>query len=523
MCEMIRWRTLQRLYVELPWARPGTLNAFVIAALASVLALWLRVLIDPYLAGAEFIVAFPAIIAVALVCGTAAGLLSVLLCTLGSWYFLLPPRRSLEIAAPEYAVTLALFLGTAALIVLLVGAMRQAMARYRRLAFSLHRRVSERTEALEAAQASLVQAQKMEAIGQLTGGIAHDFNNMLAVVLGNLDLARRRMEDGRGDVARQVDGAIEGARRAAALTGRLLAFSRRQPLAPQVIDLNRLVSDLLELLRRTLGEEVRIEWAPGRALPPVAIDPGQLESAIVNVAVNARDAMPGGGTLRLESMARGALVELLIADSGTGMSAEVRARAFEPFFTTKAPGRGTGLGLSQVYGFLRQSGGDLAIDSVEGAGTEVRLLLPRHEGPPPEAAPRPAGEALPRARPGEVVLAVEDEDQVRRATVDALVELGYGVREARGGIEALAVLAADPSVALLLTDVVMPGMDGRELAARALRQRPDLGLIYTSGYTGAGGAREDGAAPDAPLLPKPFALQDLASALRAAFDARTPA
>jgi CheY-like chemotaxis protein len=303
-----------------------------------------------------------------------------------------------------------------------------------------------------------------------------------------------------------------------------------------VIDINRLLGDISELLRRTLGETVRIESNLARALPAISVDRAQMESAILNLAINARDAMGGAGTLRIATshavvtaqdsiaetaaLAPGDYVIVSVADTGSGMSPEVAARAIEPFFTTKEVGRGTGLGLSQVYGFVRQSGGHVEIDSKEGVGTDVRLYFPCHggDGAAPYVEADPA-QPLQRGSPGEVILAVEDEDQVRRTTIDALLELGYGVREARSGVEALAILASDPSIALLFTDIVKPGMDGRQLAERALRQRPDLKLLYTTGY-----APESGAVPRLDeehfaLLRKPFGVAQLATKLRDILDA----
>jgi signal transduction histidine kinase len=525
---MRRWRRVERLYIDLPVARPGSLNAWLIALLAPGIATLMRLAIDPWVDGVQFITYFPLIILVALACGGRAGTLSALLSTLASWYFVIAPRHSLELRRVEDALTLILFLLTALMIAWIAGATRLAIGRYRALNRSLGRRVEQRTAELESTQASLVQAQKMEAVGQLTGGIAHDFNNMLAIIVGNLDIAKRRLAQGRGDVGRQIDSAMDGARRAAALTQRLLVFARRQPLEPLVTDLNQLLADLSELLRRTIGEQVRIESVPAPSVWPVCVDRAQMESAIINLAINARDAMPGGGLLRIETLnmiqdeagpedglAPGDYVMVAVSDSGSGMAPDVAARAFEPFFTTKEVGRGTGLGLSQVYGFVRQSGGHVGIDSAPGAGTAIRLYLPRHSGDAPPEATRPAGDAAPpRGSPGEVVLVVEDEDEVRRTTVEALHELGYGVREASTGVEALAILASDPAITLLFTDVVMPGLDGRALAERALRQRPDLKILYTTGYAPETDPHEMLPDDHPAMLRKPFGVDVLARKLR---------
>lgn len=402
---------------------------------------------------------------------------------------------------------------------------REVLARSRE---ELEAAVRERTERLMAAEAQLRQAQKMEAVGQLTGGIAHDFNNMLAVVIGALDLMERRVAQGRTDIDRYLIAARDGASRAAALTQRLLAFSRRQPLAPTALDVNDMLGGMIELLVRTLGEGVVIETQFARQLDPVVADRNQLENVVLNLAVNGRDAMPEGGTLTIETdlvaigadeaggyeIAAGDFVEIRIRDTGVGMPAEVAARAFDPFFTTKGVGKGTGLGLSQVFGFVRQSGGHVTIESTPGQGTCVRVLLPAQ----PEAVPTPAASGvtreLPRGQSNEVILVVEDEDRVRTYSVEALRELGYGVVFARDGIEALRLLERGQKVSLLFSDVVMPEMSGRELATRVRERMPDLKVLLTSGY-----------APDSPtasedehILPKPFDIAALATAIRAALD-----
>jgi signal transduction histidine kinase len=310
------------------------------------------------------------------------------------------------------------------------------------------------SEARDTAQGQVRQLQKMEAVGQLTGGIAHDFNNMLAIIVGSLDIARRRLMSGDKEaVERSIDHALEGADRAAALTSQLLAFARRQPLEPRAIEPNKMVSSMSELLRRTLGESIQIETVLAGGLWRVHADPDQLESALLNLAVNGRDAMPNGGRLTIETancelderyaaehdeVAPGQYVMISVTDTGTGMTPEVVAQAFEPFFTTKEVGRGTGLGLSQVFGFVKQSAGHVKIYSEPGEGTTVKLYLPRHAG---EAAParRSRQDDMPLGSADELVLVVEDEPRVRRMSVNALIELGYSVIEAADGNEALAL------------------------------------------------------------------------------------
>jgi PAS domain S-box-containing protein len=400
---------------------------------------------------------------------------------------------------------------------------REVLARSRE---ELESAVRERTEQLMQAEEQLRQAQKMEAVGQLTGGIAHDFNNMLAVVIGALDLLERRIAQGRTDVGRYVTAARDGATRAAALTQRLLAFSRQQPLAPAVIDVNAMIAGMTELLVRTLGEDVTVETQLPAGVHAVVADPNQLENVILNLAVNARDAMPGGGRLtvatadvRLDArhaagleVPPGDYVEVTVADEGVGMPPEVAERAFDPFFTTKGVGKGTGLGLSQVFGFIRQSDGAVRIDTQVGSGTAVRLYLPASGEAVATSSQAAADSELPRARAGESILVVEDEERVRSYSVEALRELGYAVTDARDGHEALALIDRGERVSLLFSDVVMPDMGGRELAERARARLPELKVLLTSGYT------PDVVGDDSSILPKPFDLEVLARRVRATLD-----
>lgn len=400
---------------------------------------------------------------------------------------------------------------------------REVLARSRE---QLEAAVRERTEQLMATEEQLRQAQKMEAVGQLTGGIAHDFNNMLAVVIGALDLLERRLAQGRTDVDRYVTAARDGATRAAALTQRLLAFSRQQPLVPVPLDPNAMISGMIELLVRTLGEAVTIETMLPAGIWTAMADPNQLENTILNLSVNARDAMPGGGRLVIATgnvklgadrapamgVEPGDYVEIAVSDSGLGMSSDVAARAFDPFFTTKGVGKGTGLGLSQVFGFVRQSGGAVAIETEPDRGTTVRLFLPARHDVQPASEQQPDSVEVPRARSGEMVLVVEDEERVRAYSIEALRELGYEVVGARDGLEALRMIERGQHAALLFTDVVMPEMTGRELARRALALLPGLKVLLTSGYS------PDIAVADERLLAKPFSLEQLARAVRDALD-----
>jgi len=404
-------------------------------------------------------------------------------------------------------------------------------------AIAAEQALREQMAARETAEEQIRQMQKMESIGQLTGGIAHDFNNMLAIVIGSLDLARRRLRDKPEKVGTHIDNAYEGAERAAALTARLLAFSRQQPLAPLAIDVNKLVAAMSELLQRTLGEEYSIETVLAGGLWRTFVDPGQLENAVVNLAVNARDAMPGGGRLTIETanayldddyarsrsdVVPGQYVMLSVTDSGTGMSGDVVARVFEPFFTTKPVGKGTGLGLSQIFGFTKQTGGHVAIYSELGQGTTVKLYLPRHHGDAIDSYdhPRVDEATVPRAKPGETILVVEDEQRVRHFSVDALRELGYVVISAPSGGEALRALAEQPRVDVLFTDIVMPEMNGRALADAALQIRADLKILFTTGYTRNAVVHNGVLDPGVAFLQKPFSVTQLAIKMREVFDGR---
>jgi signal transduction histidine kinase/ActR/RegA family two-component response regulator len=398
----------------------------------------------------------------------------------------------------------------------------------------VNRRLTAEATSRQAAESQVRQLQKMESLGQLTGGIAHDFNNMLAVIIGSLDVAKRRLES---DVERArvyIDNALEGAQRAAQLTARLLAFSRQQPLAPRALDANKLVAGMSEMLRRSVGEHIRVETVLAGGLWNSFVDAGQLENAVLNLCVNSRDAMPDGGRLTLETsnahlddayaranedVAPGQYVMVSVSDSGAGMPPEVVERAFDPFYTTKGVGRGTGLGLSQVHGFVKQSGGHVKIYSEPGVGTTVKLYLPRSRSA--EAAEDDAAGTTtenPRAINGEIVLVVEDEDRVRHLSVDALRDLGYTVVQASDAVQALAVLEIQPRVDLLFTDIVMPDMNGRRLADEAMRRRPDIKVLYTTGYTRNAIVHNGMLDAEVAFLPKPFTFDQLALKVRQVLD-----
>ncbi len=384
----------------------------------------------------------------------------------------------------------------------------------------------------EQLESQLRQSQKMEALGQLTGGVAHDFNNMLGVIMGAHDLISRRIKKGDYGIERFLDAATNATERAAILTQRLLAFARQQPLVPQPIDVNKMIVNMSDLLHSTLGEQIRIETVAAAGLWTIHADAQQLESAILNIAINARDAMPDGGRLTIETanaylddaycrqnpeVVPGQFVMIAITDTGTGMSPEVAARVFDPFFTTKPAGKGTGLGLSQVYGFVKQSHGHSKIYSEVGAGTNVKIYLPRLVGDA-KGIRRTTFEPLRTGDRSEIILVVEDDASMRRLTTEALHELGYTVFDSDNALNALATLDRLADVKLLFTDVVMPDINGRKLADEAVRRRPGLKVLFTTGYTANAVVHGGVLDPGVHLIGKPFTLDQLAAKVRAVLD-----
>ncbi|MBC9179230.1 ATP-binding protein [Pseudoroseomonas ludipueritiae] len=385
----------------------------------------------------------------------------------------------------------------------------------------------------EAAEAALRQSQKMEAVGQLTGGIAHDFNNLLTGIMGSLDLVQGLLTRGQmAGMERYVAAAMSSAGRAAALTHRLLAFSRRQTLDPRRLSPNRLVQGLEELVARTVGPNITLEVALAADAGTILCDASQLENALLNLAINARDAMPEGGTLVMQTanaeispalaaqldMQPGHYVTLAVADTGIGMSAEVAARAFDPFFTTKPIGEGTGLGLSMIYGFAKQSGGQVRIESREGQGTTVRLYLPRYPGTGEEDEATDTPASAPRRRPGhgETVLVVDDEPVIRMLVVEVLQDLGYAALEAADGAAALELLQEEGRLDLLVTDVGLPGgLNGRQLADAARAGRPGLKVLFITGFAETAALGNGRLEPGMQVMTKPFALDALATRIRA--------
>jgi CheY-like chemotaxis protein/two-component sensor histidine kinase len=379
----------------------------------------------------------------------------------------------------------------------------------------------ERTEELSQAHAALRQAQKLEAMGQLTGGVAHDFNNLLATIMGSLDLLKRRGIGGDRE-KRLIEAALESAHRAKTLVQRLLAFARRQPLRPTAVDIATLLAETRPLVATTVGSQIRlsVDVAPG--LPAAVGDRNQLEMAVLNLAVNARDAMPHGGELRVSArleqvgaghragLVAGPYIRLAVADTGCGMSDEISRRAIEPFFSTKGVGKGTGLGLSMVHGLASQLGGALLLNSTHGRGTEVELWLPLSSArpSPPAVAPAPFP-----VQPG-IALLVDDEDLVRSSTADMLVEMGFQVIESHSGEDALQKLAGLPHLDLLVTDHLMPAMTGPELARAVRRERPRTAIVVISGYSEAADMPSD-----LLHLEKPFLQADLAATIARARNA----
>ncbi len=446
---------------------------------------------------------------------------------------LLSERQS-NAARLRTALQVALGLGFLGLIALMAYTIRESNLRFQALekgrdeldrAYGQLRGEMDHREQLES---QIRQLHKMEAIGQLTGGIAHDFNNMLSVIIGSIELAARRLTSKPDKAAAALKTAHEGAERAASLTARLLAFARRTPLTPSVVDPNKLVRNMSELLRRTIGEPIAIETVLTGGVWQTEIDAHQLENAILNLCVNARDAMPNGGKLTIETsnafldenyaaahteVTAGQYVLISITDNGSGMPPEVIAKAFDPFFTTKETGKGTGLGLSQVFGFVKQSGGHIKIYSEIGEGTSVKLYLRRSFRADAADQPASAGPQWQHAPLDALVLLVEDDEQVRNLTHEILIELGCRVVTATNGEEGLEKLRQAGRVDLLLTDIVMPGMSGRQLADKAKAEQEDIRVLYMTGYTRNAIVHNGVVDPGVNFIQKPFGPDQLAQRL----------
>jgi signal transduction histidine kinase/CheY-like chemotaxis protein len=408
-----------------------------------------------------------------------------------------------------------------------ITARKRAEASLQHLNETLEARVTEAIAERKQAEEALRQSQKMEAVGQLTGGIAHDFNNLLTGIMGALELMQARLRQGRlGEIDRYVAAAQRAAKRAASLTHRLLAFSRRQTLDPKPTDVNRLVAGMEELIRRTVGPQITLEVVTTPRLWTALIDASQLESALLNLCINARDAMPDGGCITIETANKwlddraarerdlppGQYLALCVTDTGVGMTSDVIARAFDPFFTTKPIGQGTGLGLSMVYGFARQSGGTVRIYSEVGHGTTMCLYFPRHDGGESESATDSDAAQIGRAQTGHTVLVVDDEPTVRMLVIDVLEDLGFTVLEAGDGAAGLRVLQSGTRVDLLISDVGLPGgMNGRQLADAARAVRPELKVLFITGYAENAIISSGQLAPGMRVLTKPFVVETFAT------------
>ncbi|MBY5354188.1 response regulator [Rhizobium leguminosarum] len=522
--------------------RPGYTYPLAIAFVG--LTFLLRLAASDTLSGFPFLSFLPAILLASFIGGVGPGLVAALVAGFIVQQFFVEPHNVFWPVSASQWVGLSTYFINAAIIVglmemIIIAHERQSRLRSELNSFNtrLEETVVQRTAELRhemeenaAAQAQVRQLQKMETIGQLTGGVAHDFNNMLAIIIGNLDLAQRRLsgsEDPR--LPYSIQNAKDGAQRAAVLTARLLAFSRQQPLAPEVIDLNKLVGGMSELLRRTLGEQIRIETVLAGGLWPSFADLSQLENAILNLAVNARDAMPGGGNLTIETantelderysrmhseVEAGQYVMVSMTDTGTGMSPEVIERAFDPFYTTKGPGKGTGLGLSQVYGYIKQSGGHIKIYSEIDRGTTVKIYLPRRVAMTDARSGAAGAQPIPHGSVNDTILVVEDDEHVRTMTAESLHELGYTVLQAASGIEALLLLEENPAVDLIFTDIVMPQMSGRQLADVVQEKWPTIRILYTTGYTRNAIVHNGVLDHGVSLLAKPFSLEQLAHKIR---------
>ncbi len=533
--------------------RPLAPTRYAISALLVLVVTLIRSVLPLPLSTIPYLLFIPAVFITSLMFGLGSGLITTgLSAFLAAWLFLGTPFN-LELNLSEQ-VTTGLFVVFGVFISMVCDAVRRnarrqdtELRRYRALKAeadasalalrqlneTLENRVLERTAELESAQEALRQSQKMEALGQLTGGIAHDFNNLLAAISGNIELLQTRVAQGRVDaIDRHVLAAQEAANRAAALTYRLLAFARRQTLAPRPTDINQLVEGMREIIQSMMGPMVEVRVTLHDGLWPTRVDPHQLENALLNLCINARDAMPNGGQLTIETVnlagadgeggdpAAGDHVLLRVGDSGVGMAPEVRARAFEPFFTTKPIGQGTGLGLSMIYGFALQSGGRIDIVSAVGEGAHVSLRLPRHFGEIPPPPPPPAAIGAPPPARGWTVLVIDDESAVRTLVIEGLEAAGYQVHGAHDGPSGLAALRSNAAIDLLVTDLGLPGgLNGRQVAAAARRLRPSLKVLYLTGYAEIAPPVEGAPEPETPVLTKPFTLEALGQTVRQTLDA----
>jgi signal transduction histidine kinase len=522
---------------ERPWLGYG------VALLACLAGLALRFALASVISPAPFLTFIPAIVIAALAGGLAPGLFAVVLSAgLANHFFM--PAISLSQSWPGARGILLAYVFVSSIIAMLTDIAMTTGIRLDRASTALRianetleARIATRTAALVQAEEQLRQAQKMEAIGLLTGGIAHDFNNLLTGISGSLDVLQISCAQGAtGDFPRHIATAKDATSRAATLIHRLLAFARRQPLAPSLTDINALATGMADLIARAISPAIELSLQPAPALPPMLVDPNQLEHALLNLCINASDAMPQGGRLTIATgcealgteaaaldLPPGDYVTLSVSDTGTGMPPEVLTRAFDPFFTTKPVGQGTGLGLSMIYGFTRQSGGNAIISSTPGQGTRVKLYLPCHASPLAPATSLAA--TPPRPSPGgtgKAILVVDDEIYVCELIAELLRDEGYTILQAATGAAALELLRTMPGIALLITDIGLPDIGGQDLAAAGRAFLPSLKLLFITGYVETTALGGTPLPPGAYMLTKPFPLMELpplVQALLAAPDA----
>jgi signal transduction histidine kinase len=519
------------LFAKTIWIRERPWMSYGISVLACLTGLLARLALGRHLAGAPFLSFIPAIVVASMAGGRGPGILAVAISAVLADYFFILPIDFTQLWPNGWVIMIAFFIITSTIVVAVDAAMTstlhltRATQSLRAANDNLEARIAERTAELMAAQATLRQAQKMEAIGQLTGGIAHDFNNLLTSIGGSLELLQTRLREGRlTELQRYATAAQDSAQRAATLTQRLLAFSRNQALTPCATDINALVGGMTELIRHSIDPGITLHVTAFPQLWTTLVDPNQLEHALLNLCINASDAMPEGGRLTLETanqtitqspgLAPGDYATLTVRDTGTGMPPEVAERAFEPFFTTKPVGQGTGLGLSMIYGFVRQSGGEVRIQSALGQGTAVQLYLPRHAGP--AERPTPASPALPQASIcGATILVIDDESTIRMLIADQLEDMGHASMQGADGQSGLRILESAQHIDLLITDIGLPGaMNGRQLADAARDLRPDLKILFITGYSGDNTIPAAQLAPGTHVLTKPFAMAALGARIQ---------
>jgi len=523
-------------FSKLLWLRERPWIGYMVAVFGSVPELLLRLGCAKSLAGVPFVTFHPVIFIAALIGGLGAGLTAIAVSAVLADFFILPPLNAFSLGWVDGWVPLLSFIGVDCVIVVLLALAMATIIRLfdagtalRARTAELEAQFAERSLLLRQTEEQLRQAQKMEAVGQLTGGLAHDFNNFLTGIKGSVELLRLRISQGRfGELDRYLTAAETASDRAAAVTHRLLAFSRRQTLDPKATDINGLIAGMEELISRTVGPAIAVKVLPAAEQSTALVDPNQLESALLNLCINAKDALPEGGRITIETTHRwldgemasalglgaGAYILVSVRDNGSGMPAEVVERAFDPFFTTKPLGQGTGLGLSMTYGFARQSGGNVRIASEPNQGTTVTLYLPRADGGPGDAGVEAAKPDW-SGKPSETVLVVDDEPYVRMLVAETLAEMGYRILEAEEGMAALQILRSNVPVDLLITDMGLPGgINGRQVADGGRALRPGLRVLFITGYAENALSNDGRLEAGMQLLTKPFSMEVLATRVR---------